>query len=272
VPPVRKTRSPKNEPFSAGPVNDAITADKRPLQDELLEMMQSGTLEEDEPDKPDTFKLKIAPLLDRLPPKEADMVEMYFLQGKREVDIGEIFGITQAGVAYRLRKAIGRIKWLLSVPPITETDVRTVLPRWGFSAQEVELLALMWLTTNVTEVSRRMGIRQGTGRDRFMTLVTRLRKLADLDPALIPYAAYFEGVKGSAGILWEGTAGRYPKVGRTADERRDRNEQILLLVRAGELSFQAIGKQFGKTGHYVSSIAAKAGIPPRRRGPRPGRL
>jgi hypothetical protein len=254
-------------------VNEAITADKRPLQDELLEMMQAGKLEEDEPDtfELDSFAMRIAPLLDRLPPKEADMIEMYFLHHKREVDIGEIFGITQAGVSYRLRKATERIRWLASVPPIAEADVRTVLPGWGFSKSDVELLALMWETTNATEVARRMGIRQAQSRHRFLALVTRLRKLANLDATMKPYAEYFEAVKSSSNILWGGTAGRYPNVSRTSEERRARNELILSLARTGDLTFAAIGKRVGTSGQHVSHLAARHGIGPRGRGgSRPG--
>jgi hypothetical protein len=49
---VRGRRTGKREPFWAGPIIDAITADKRPLPDELLELKQAGELAEDADDPP----------------------------------------------------------------------------------------------------------------------------------------------------------------------------------------------------------------------------
>lgn len=74
------------------------------------------------------YESRIAPLLDRIPAKEADLIYLYFIQRKRQLDIARIFGITQAAVSYRLERGIQRIKFLLSIPQITEEELRADLP------------------------------------------------------------------------------------------------------------------------------------------------
>lgn len=74
------------------------------------------------------YESRVAPLLDRIPDKEADLIYLYFIQRKRQLDIATIFGITQAAVSYRLERGIQRIKFLLSIPQITEEELRADLP------------------------------------------------------------------------------------------------------------------------------------------------
>lgn len=220
---VRGRRSGKREPFWAGPVIDAITADIRPLPDELLEMKEAGELPEeaDAPSQRELFAATVAPLLDRIPPKEADMIELYYFVGKSEADLGRIFEMTQVAVSYRLGKAMRRIKWLISVPTITEAEITTTLPRYGFAAWEVKFLAGMWRTTSVSEMSRQMMVSQAQGRRRFYSLAQRLKDVATLDDTVKPFADYFEAVRESPGILLD--QGTVTKKARLSPESiRDR--------------------------------------------------
>lgn len=74
------------------------------------------------------YESRIAPLLDRIPEREADLIYLYFIQRKRQLDIATIFGITQAAVSYRLERGLQRIRFLLSIPQVTEEELRADLP------------------------------------------------------------------------------------------------------------------------------------------------
>lgn len=74
------------------------------------------------------YESRIQPLLDRIPEREADLIYLYFIQRKRQLDIATIFGITQAAVSYRLERGLQRIRFLLSIPQVTEEELRSDLP------------------------------------------------------------------------------------------------------------------------------------------------
>src|SRR5271155_4681709 len=64
------------------------------------------------------YESRIAPLLNRIPQREADLIYLYYIQKKRQADIAEIFGVTQAAISYRLDRGLQRIKFLLSIPQV----------------------------------------------------------------------------------------------------------------------------------------------------------
>src|SRR5690554_5756458 len=73
--------------------------------DALAEMLPNGE-----------YESRIAPLLDRIPQREADLIYLYFIEKKRQADIATIFGVTQAAISYRLDRGIQRLKFLLEIP------------------------------------------------------------------------------------------------------------------------------------------------------------
>jgi len=74
------------------------------------------------------YESRIAPLLDRIPEREADLIFLYFIEKKRQADIASIFGVTQAAISYRLDRGIQRLKFLLKIPQVTEEELRGDLP------------------------------------------------------------------------------------------------------------------------------------------------
>jgi hypothetical protein len=76
----------------------------------------------------ETFEDRIEPYLERIPKREADLIYMYYILRKKQAEIANIFGVTQAAVSYRLDRGIKRIKFLQSIPKITEEDLRRDLP------------------------------------------------------------------------------------------------------------------------------------------------
>ncbi len=173
------------------------------------------------------YESRIAPLLDRIPEREADLIFLYFIEKKRQADIATIFGVTQAAISYRLDRGIQRLKFLLKIPQVTEEELRTDLPeifptRLGCpscdkSAREaqtlaeepvncliclgnktilvdVEILVGMWMTTCQSEVASKLGLTQGRVRHRFFKAVQTLEDMARIQDKYLPYQQIFSAV------------------------------------------------------------------------------
>ncbi len=140
------------------------------------------------------YESLIAPLLCRIPEREADLIDLYFLKKKRQADIAAIFGVTQAAISYRLDRGIQRIKFLLSIPQVTEDDLRTDLPKIFPQKIDVDILVGMWATTCQSEVAKSLGLTQGRVRHRFFKAVRVLGAAADEDEAFEPYFKIFGSV------------------------------------------------------------------------------
>jgi DNA-directed RNA polymerase specialized sigma24 family protein len=166
------------------------------------------------------YESQIAPLLDRIPDKEADLIYLYFIQRKRQLDIATIFGITQAAVSYRLERGIKRIQFLLSIPQITEDELKADLPEVfpassscpkcastvvascpvcegkGTILIDVSILVGMWRTTCQSEVANTLGLTQGRVRHRFFKAVEILQAAAEKDEKFEPYFKVFSSISG----------------------------------------------------------------------------
>jgi DNA-directed RNA polymerase specialized sigma subunit len=166
------------------------------LEDEFLEdgdESHSGVREllaEEE-----NYEGRIAPLLDRIPKREADLIYLYFIQKKRQADIAVIFNVTQAAISYRLDRGLKRIKFLLSIPQVTEEDIRRDLPAI-FKEIDVNILVGMWQTTCQSQVAENLGLTQGRVRHRFFKAVRVLKEAAERDETFAPYYKVFSAISG----------------------------------------------------------------------------
>jgi DNA-directed RNA polymerase specialized sigma24 family protein len=150
------------------------------------------------------YESRIAPLLDRIPEREADLIYLYFIQRKRQADIASIFGVTQAAISYRLDRGIQRIKFLLSIPQVTDDELRkcelqirndcSVCVGKGSILIDVEILVGMWGTTCQSEVAKKLGLTQGRVRHRFFTAVKVLEKAAGENERFVPYHRIFSSI------------------------------------------------------------------------------
>jgi len=140
------------------------------------------------------YESQIEPLLCRIPEREADLISLYFIQKKRQADIAEIFGVTQAAISYRLDRGLQRIRFLLSIPQVTEEEMREVLPEVPFRPIDVDILIGMWETTCQSEVATRLGLTQGRVRHRFFGAVKTLGKRAEEDERFVPYSKVFSAI------------------------------------------------------------------------------
>lgn len=150
-------------------LDDADGEAENPDSDENLALFESGD-----------FETRVAPLLDRIPEKEADLIELYYVRKKRQADIAEIFNVTQAAVSYRLDRGIQRIKFLLSIPTVTEAEMRSVLKEI-FEDIDVNILVGMYEHTCQSKVAEILNLTQGRVRHRFFKAVERLKGAAEKD-------------------------------------------------------------------------------------------
>lgn len=165
------------------------------------------------------YESRIAPLLDRIPAREADLLFLYFIKKKRQADIATIFDVTQAAISYRLDRGIQRLKFLLRYPQVTEEELRadllTVFPAKTSCARcpslpddgecpvckgtrtihiDVEILVGMWVTTCQSEVATKLGLTQGRVRHRFFKAVETLKEAAAGNNRYTPYEQIFSMV------------------------------------------------------------------------------
>lgn len=139
------------------------------------------------------YENRIKPLLDRLPPREADLIELYYGKRKRQTDLAAIFNVTQAAISYRLDRGIQRIRFLLSVPELSDPKIRKDLSRL-FEPTDVNVLVGMWQTTCQSEVASRLGLTQARVRHRFFRSVERLKIEAKKDTRYEPYERVFSAI------------------------------------------------------------------------------
>lgn len=140
------------------------------------------------------FETQVKPLLDRIPEREADLIDLYFIKKKRQADIAEIFDVTQAAISYRLDRGLQRIKFLLSIPQITEGEMRHHLPFVPLKQIDVDILVGMWKTTCQSEVAMQLGLTQGRVRHRFFGAVKLLEKKAAEDISFEPLFKVFSSI------------------------------------------------------------------------------
>jgi Sigma-70, region 4 len=157
-------------------------------------------LEEEEKEKIESilsslhFETQVRPLLDRIPDREADLIELYYIRKKRQADIAEIFDVTQAAISYRLDRGLQRIKFLLSIPQVTEDEMRNILPYVPLKPIDVEILIGMWKTTCQSEVATQLGLTQGRVRHRFFGVVKLLERKASEDGNFEPLFKVFSSI------------------------------------------------------------------------------
>jgi hypothetical protein len=142
---------------------------------------------------------KVKEALTKLPPREADFLELYFFNRVRQAAIAEVFGISQPSVCYRLKRAAARIKYLLTMPEFdmdkAEEDLKSVLS----DPIDVRIMLEMINTTCQSDVARSIGATQGYVRHRFFRTLKALESMHGMDE----YVALFRHVADHLNILKE---------------------------------------------------------------------
>lgn len=147
-------------------------------------------------------------LLPRLPDREADLIFMYYVLEKKQIDIARIFvssgkPLTQAAISYRLSKGIKRLKFLLDLPKLDDLQMREDLENVLDDPLDVEILVRMYRSTCQSVVARELDLNQGFVRNHFVKSIEILKKVAETNPVYSPYAKAFTKIAKNFNILHE---------------------------------------------------------------------
>jgi DNA-directed RNA polymerase specialized sigma24 family protein len=142
---------------------------------------------------------RVKKILDHLPPREADFVELYFFRHLKQTDIAAIFRVSQPTVCYRLQRAADRIRFLLDLPEFDDGELIEALEGFLSDPLDVEIMILMYETTCQSEVAKRLGVSQGLVRHRFIRSIERMDEVDGMDK----YADMFRMISENLNILRE---------------------------------------------------------------------
>lgn len=121
----------------------------------------------------------IRELMESLPPREADFVDLYYFKRKKQTEIAFIFDCSQPTVCYRLQRATSRIQFLLQLPQVSESDLLLDMRAFLSDPQDVRIMHLMWQTTCQSEAAKELGVSQGLVRHRFLRSIKRMRQFVE---------------------------------------------------------------------------------------------
>jgi hypothetical protein len=85
----------------------------------------AGTDEEHEAEALDISELE--PYLALIPPREVDLIDMYYRKKKKQKEIANFFSISQGAVSHRLTRAMKRLVFLRDMPKIEDGDLLVLL-------------------------------------------------------------------------------------------------------------------------------------------------
>lgn len=138
-------------------------------------------------------------VLDRLPPREADFVELYFFKRIRQTTIAALFNVSQPTICYRLQRAAARIKYLLSLPELEPGELERAMRGVLSDEMDIRIMVGMAETTCQSEVAKGLGVSQGLVRHRFFRTLNRLKSLDGMEK----YVTLFQIVSENLNIMRE---------------------------------------------------------------------
>jgi DNA-directed RNA polymerase specialized sigma24 family protein len=154
----------------------------------------------DEPSDDSAKKIeKVVAIMESLPPREADFVDMYYFKKLKQTDIALIFKVSQPTVCYRLQRATSRIQFLLQLPEADPAALRKDMQAFLTDPLDVNIMCLMYETTCQSEVAKRLKVSQGLVRHRFIRSLNRMRHIARLSA----YVVLFDFISKNLNILRE---------------------------------------------------------------------
>ena len=148
---------------------------------------------------------EIRPFLFRLPPREIDLIELYYNERKNQKDIAKIFGVTQGAISSRLTRAKKRLRFLKDLPKISDKEIDECLCVY-FDQLELEIIKFMMLTTCQSKtaqlINKKFGITDGKRkmtqvkvRHRFEKCLCRLKEEMKKNPEMRKYHRLLDYIK-----------------------------------------------------------------------------
>lgn len=153
-------------------------------------------------------------LLGYLPRVEREMLELYWLRGCPQRQIGQLYGVSTQAVGKALAQALERLRWLASWPGVG-------LQREDFEGQLADVfpqrvVVLLWVlvqTSSQSDAARAAGYRQQTANRRVHAALRRLRGRPELRRCYLAV----RGVVDRPGVLSRVRGGVEPMVCRTVE-------------------------------------------------------
>jgi DNA-directed RNA polymerase specialized sigma24 family protein len=142
---------------------------------------------------------RVNEILESLPPREADFVDLYYFKHLKQTDIAEIFKVSQPTVCYRLSRAASRIRFLFNLPDVDLRQMEKDLEGFLSDPLDIKILILMWQTTCQSEVADHLEVSQGLVRHRYLRSLKRMRASSILEK----YVKIFEYLEGNLNIIRE---------------------------------------------------------------------
>jgi predicted transcriptional regulator len=135
--------------------------------------------------------------IDMLPPREADLIDLFYKLEKTQKDIAKMFGVTQGAVSSRLARAKQRLKFIRDLPKIEDHKLEQDLGGF-FEPLEVEIIKNMKSTTCQSKTASLLNekyrlkdpkakMTQVKVRHRFEKCLQKLNSLRGLHPQLEIY-------------------------------------------------------------------------------------
>lgn len=137
----------------------------------------------------------LEPFLKELPPREVDLIEMYYRLRKKQKEIAEFFSVSQGAISHRLSRARKRLKFLRDLPKVEGSIFENL--KNCFSYRDIEIIDLMIKTTCQSEtadiINKKYNLEgkdklsQVKVRHRFLRSISKLEKESKNDKILEGY-------------------------------------------------------------------------------------
>lgn len=132
----------------------AANAQNRTIDPKIVEATYHQNSEEfDDFLEDESFFDAFRPYLERLPPKEYDLIELYYKKGKRQKDIAVLFQITQGAVSHRIARAKQRLEFMRDLPKVSDTVLLQKL-RPHFDQMDIDIVFHMTKTSCQSKVAK----------------------------------------------------------------------------------------------------------------------
>lgn len=142
---------------------------------------------------------RVRGVLDRLPPREADFVDLYYFKQINQTGIADIFRVSQPTVCYRLQRAASRILYLVNLPDLDMDEFNQLLEKYLPDPTDQAIMRHMFETTCQSEAAKRLGVTQGFVRHRFLRSIERFRSIPEMGHVV----KLFDGISTNLNILRE---------------------------------------------------------------------
>lgn len=159
-----------------------------------------------------TFFEDFKPYLERLPPKEYDLIELYYKRGKRQKDIAVLFQVTQGAISHRISRAKERLIFIRDLPKVHDNVLMGKL-RPHFTPVDMDIVYHMTKTSCQSGVAKIINSKykltgknvmtQVKVRQKFYRAVELLGELSVGDPVYERIHALTLKIQQNPYILWE---------------------------------------------------------------------